>query len=125
MAAKISDLQERQIINIADGKCLGNIKDIELDLTNGCIKALVLPGLSGFWNMLQNHGELVIPWEKVVRIGVDVVLIDAEELLEEKQWRGKRAIRNQESWKEEVKQYQLAIGALPAEEEKELNEIKE
>ena len=27
MSAKISDLQERQIVNIADGKCLGNIKD--------------------------------------------------------------------------------------------------
>ena len=32
MSAKISDLQERQIVNIADGKCLGNIKDIELNI---------------------------------------------------------------------------------------------
>lgn len=33
MSAKISDLQERQIVNIADGKCLGNIKDIELNIS--------------------------------------------------------------------------------------------
>ena len=29
MSEKISDLQERQIVNSADGKCLGNIKDVE------------------------------------------------------------------------------------------------
>ena len=43
MSAKISDLQERQIVNIADGKCLGNIKDIELNVLDGTIQALVLP----------------------------------------------------------------------------------
>ena len=31
MQSKISELEERQIINIADGKCLGSMKDIELD----------------------------------------------------------------------------------------------
>ena len=82
MSAKISDLQERQIVNIADGKCLGNIKDIELNVREGTIQALVLPATGGFLAMLQNQGELLIPWQKVVRIGVDVVLIDMPELAE-------------------------------------------
>ena len=82
MRAKISDLQERQIVNIADGKCLGNIKDIELNVREGTIQALVLPATGGFLAMLQNQGELLIPWQKVVRIGVDVVLIDMPELAE-------------------------------------------
>ena len=54
MSAKISDLQERQIVNIADGKCLGNIKDIELNMRLGVIQALVLPGIGGFRGFLQN-----------------------------------------------------------------------
>ena len=59
MSAKISDLQERQIVNIADGKCLGNIKDVELNVLEGCIQALVLPSNGGFLGLLQNQGEIV------------------------------------------------------------------
>ena len=44
MQSKISELEERQIINIADGKCLGSMKDIEVDLEEGRIRAIVLPG---------------------------------------------------------------------------------
>ena len=101
MAAQISDLQERQIINIADGKCWGNIKDVELDVEHGCIKALVLPGVSGLWSLLQTHGELLIPWEKVVRIGVDVILINAQELVEEQQRLYKKNRRSRKLWHEE------------------------
>ena len=80
MTTNSMTLMERQVVNIADGKCLGNLKDIELNLWTGCIEALILPALNGFWHRLQNAGELVIGWEKVVRIGVDVILIDAPEL---------------------------------------------
>ncbi|MBR5319058.1 MAG: YlmC/YmxH family sporulation protein [Peptococcaceae bacterium] len=109
MSAKISDLQERQIVNIADGKCLGNIKDIELNILEGTIQALVLPGIGGFWGMLQNQGELLIPWQKVVRIGVDVVLIDMPELAEDNQrcnLRNRRRRKEEPAWQQEVAQYQ-------------------
>ncbi|MBR6756199.1 MAG: YlmC/YmxH family sporulation protein [Peptococcaceae bacterium] len=108
MAAQISDLQERQIINIADGKCWGNIKDVELDLERGCIKSLILPGVSGLWSLLQSRGELFIPWEKVVRIGVDVILIHAEELVEEQQRLYKKNRRNRKLWHEEIQELMVA-----------------
>lgn len=113
MSAKISDLQERQIVNIADGKCLGNIKDIELNTFDGTIQALVLPSTGGFWSLLQNQGELLIPWQKVVRIGVDVVLIDMPELVEGTGRGGmrNRARRKKEeaAWEQEVAQYQQEL----------------
>lgn len=126
MSAKISDLQERQIVNIADGKCLGNIKDIELNILDGSIQALVLPGAGGFWNLLQNQGELLIPWQKVVRLGVDVVLVDMPELVESN---GRNVGRNRGRhrredavWQQEVAQYQQElqqsnIVVLPPEQE--------
>ena len=52
MQSKISELEERQIINIADGKCLGSMKDIEVDLEEGRIRAIVLPGSTGLWGLL-------------------------------------------------------------------------
>ena len=109
MSAKISDLQERQIVNIADGKCLGNIKDIELNMREGTIQALVLSGTGGFRGFLQNQGELLIPWHKVVRIGVDVVLIDMPELAEDNQrcnLRNRRRRKEEPAWQQEVAQYQ-------------------
>ena len=112
MDAKISDLQERQIVNIADGKCLGNLKDIELNLLDGTIQALVLPGIGGFLGRLQNQGELLIPWQRVVRIGVDVVLIDMPELTEENLRsypRKKRRHKEATAWQQEVHAYQKEL----------------
>ena len=111
MSAKISDLQERQIVNIADGKCLGNIKDIELNVLDGTIQALVLPNTGGFWSMLQNQGELLIPWQKVIRLGVDVVLIDMPELVDGAGGgkRQKRRKKDEPAWQQEVEQYQQEL----------------
>ncbi len=111
MSAKISDLQERQIVNIADGKCLGNIKDIELNVLDGTIQALVLPNTGGFWSMLQNQGELLIPWQKVIRLGVDVVLIDMPELVDSAGGgkRQKRRKKEEPAWQQEVEQYQQEL----------------
>ena len=104
--------RERQVVNIADGKCLGNLKDIELNLWTGSIEALILPALNGFWHRLQNAGELVIGWEKVVRIGVDVILIDAPELSQYDTvfQKGRRKRTQQDNsasplWQQEVEAY--------------------
>jgi YlmC/YmxH family sporulation protein len=113
MTTNSMTLMERQVVNIADGKCLGNLKDIELNLWTGSIEALVLPALNGFWHRLQNAGELVIGWEKVVRIGVDVILIDAPELSQYDTvfQKGRRKRTQQDNsasplWQQEVEAYQ-------------------
>jgi len=72
---KISDLRTRDVINILDGKKLGNIIDIDLDLDNGKVLALVLPGrVKGF--LFTKREEVVVPWQKIVRIGRDVILVE-------------------------------------------------
>lgn len=73
---KISELRLRDVINIADGKRLGMIKDIDIDLDNGRVKAIVLPGNNRPFSFLGKSEDLVVTWEKIVRIGVDVILVD-------------------------------------------------
>ncbi|MDU5949315.1 MAG: YlmC/YmxH family sporulation protein, partial [Paenibacillus macerans] len=40
---KISDFQTKDVINVVDGKRLGHISDLELDLRQGVIEAIVVP----------------------------------------------------------------------------------
>ena len=44
---RISEMQEKDIINIADGRYLGRLKDIEIDLQAGKIRSIVLPNHGG------------------------------------------------------------------------------
>ncbi len=73
---RLGDLRDRDVINL-DGKRLGVVSDLDLDLDNGKIRALILPGAGGFMGMLGGRrNDLVIPWEQVKKIGVDVILVD-------------------------------------------------
>lgn len=75
---KISDLRSREIVNIVDGRRLGLIKDIDIDLEEGRITAIILPGAGGgrFLGFLGKEEEIVVPWEKIVKIGLDVILVE-------------------------------------------------
>ncbi|HHW60964.1 MAG TPA: YlmC/YmxH family sporulation protein [Syntrophomonadaceae bacterium] len=73
---KISDLRTRDVVNIMDGKKLGNIIDIDLDLEKGRVLAFILPGKLRGWSVFARREEIVIPWEKIVRIGRDVILVE-------------------------------------------------
>ena len=74
---KISELRLREVINVLDGRRLGLIKDIDIDVENGRIQALVLPGVSRLWSFWGKEEEMIIPWERIVRIGIDVILVEA------------------------------------------------
>jgi YlmC/YmxH family sporulation protein len=73
---KISDLRVREIVNVIDGRRMGLIRDIDIDLDNGRISALVLTGSSRLLGFFGREEELVVPWEKIVKIGVDVILVE-------------------------------------------------
>ena len=48
---KTSDLRIREVINIVDGKRLGLMSDIEVDLKNGKVTAIVVPGPARIFGM--------------------------------------------------------------------------
>ncbi len=73
---KISDLRARDVINILDGKKLGNIIDIDLDLENGRVISLILPGRTRGFSIFSKREDITVPWDKIIRIGRDVVLVE-------------------------------------------------
>ena len=69
-------IREKEVINSCDGRRLGYVCDIEFDVCDGRITAIVVPTKGGF---LGCGGEnIVIPWEKICKIGEDIILVDAE-----------------------------------------------
>ncbi|MEC0237089.1 YlmC/YmxH family sporulation protein [Paenibacillus kribbensis] len=79
-AMKISEFQTKDVINIVDGRRLGQISDLEIDVRLGKIEAVVVPGNSRFMGWFGGGSELVIPWRNIVKIGSDVVLVRLEGL---------------------------------------------
>ncbi len=69
---RLSDLQNKDIVNIIDGKRIGNIIDVSLDETGKMISLIV--SRSKF--NLFNNSEIEIKWNQISKIGEDVILID-------------------------------------------------
>ena len=76
---KISELQEKDVVNIADGRKLGQIYDLELDMQKGVIQAIVVPGETRWFGLVSGGHEWVIPWRHIVKIGSDVILVRLEQ----------------------------------------------
>ena len=73
------NLKNKEVINISDGRSLGFVYDIEVDLDKGVIDGIVIPGARGFMGLFsKKEGDMVIKWDKVKTVGDDVILVDLE-----------------------------------------------
>jgi YlmC/YmxH family sporulation protein len=85
---KISEFQTKDVVNILDGKKLGTVSDLEIDLKNGRIDAIVCPGPGKFFGLFASGQDIVVPWNHIVKIGSDVILVrldDKPYLIDEKE----------------------------------------
>jgi len=73
---KISDLRMREVINVMNGKKLGLIKDIEIDLDAGRIRSVVLPGNGKILGFIGRSDDVIVPWQKIKKLGMDVILVE-------------------------------------------------
>ncbi|MGI6631953.1 MAG: YlmC/YmxH family sporulation protein [Bacillota bacterium] len=76
---RASDLASRDVVNTVDGRRLGNIVDVELDLENGRITAVVVPGQPKMLGVFGRSDDYVVPWENIKKIGEDVILVEISE----------------------------------------------
>ncbi len=74
---KTSDLKIKEVVNVIDGKRLGGITDIEIDVDSGRLTAIVVPGPGRFLGLFGRNEDIVIPWEKISKIGVDCILVES------------------------------------------------
>lgn len=69
------DLKQREVINIVDAERLGYIYDVDIDFETGKIRSIIIPGRRGFLGFFSKKNDYVIPWEKIVTVGRELVLV--------------------------------------------------
>ncbi|MBQ7225803.1 MAG: YlmC/YmxH family sporulation protein [Clostridia bacterium] len=75
MDQTLTELTEKQVINLCDGRILGNVVDFKIDICCGRLTAIVLPGEGGIFGF-KRCTDIVIPWEKICKIGKDTIIVD-------------------------------------------------
>ena len=72
---RLSDLQNKDVVNIIDGKLVGNIIDIMINSSNGIMESLIIEKSKFFVFLFSNKNEIEIKWNQIEKIGEDVILV--------------------------------------------------
>lgn len=76
MSMGFSQLQCKEVICVSDGRRLGFVSDVQIEIPSGNICAIVVPCPCRFPGSLGRREDFRIPWSCIKRIGPDIVLVD-------------------------------------------------
>ena len=69
---RLSELQDKDIINIRDGKKIGSIIDVNID-EEGTMRSLVVE--ESKFALFNSKNEMEVMWKQIEKIGEDVILV--------------------------------------------------
>jgi len=72
---RLSDLQNKDIVNVIDGKNIGNIIDVKIDEEKGIIMSLIIEPNKNFFSFFNKGADTEISWNHITKIGEDVILV--------------------------------------------------
>ena len=73
------DLRQKEVINIINASRLGYVYDVEINFETGNIDAIIVPGKPRILGVIGKKDDYVIPWDNIVRVGEDIVLVEMSE----------------------------------------------
>ncbi len=76
---RLCELKEKEVINICNCKRLGCVVDIDIDVCDGRVLAIIIPGPGKICSFLGSDSEFVIPFSCIKRIGPDIILVEISE----------------------------------------------
>ena len=71
---RLSELQNKDIVNINNGSKIERIIDVLIN-TEGTMETLVVQK-NKIINVFSNNGEIEIKWNQIKKIGDDVILVN-------------------------------------------------
>jgi YlmC/YmxH family sporulation protein len=73
---RASELRVKEVVSINDGRRLGFMFDLEIDMDTGKVISFIIPSGGRVLGFLGRGGELIIDWDRIKKIGLDVILVD-------------------------------------------------
>jgi YlmC/YmxH family sporulation protein len=73
---RISDIMDKEVINVKNGKRMGFITDIEMDTNEGKILSFTIEGDGGVNFFSRNCDGQVIFWNDIIKIGCDTIIVN-------------------------------------------------
>ena len=81
MICSFSDLRDKEVINLRDGRKLGCVTDIDFDIPTGRICRIILPPPGKMALFASSKNNLYIPWDKIEKIGDDAILVRCADVI--------------------------------------------
>ena len=78
MSVRFTQLQCKEVICIRNGQRLGFIGDILVEVPEGRVSAIVVPGPCRFFGVIGRRDDYIIPWNCIRKIGPDIVLVETK-----------------------------------------------
>jgi len=76
--ARMYDLRQKEVINTTDGARYGFVSDLDFCDKEGKILAIIVPGPGRVLGVFGRDQEYRVPWDKIIKIGEDIVLVDCD-----------------------------------------------
>ena len=70
------DFKQKEVININEGKIIGYVVDVNADFGKGEIDSIIVAQSGKLFNTMLNKNNITIPWNKITKIGEDVILVN-------------------------------------------------
>jgi YlmC/YmxH family sporulation protein len=71
---RLSDLQDKDVVNIYDGKRIGNIIDANITI-DGNLDSLIVEKAKFIISRFSTGNEIEVKWSQIEKIGEDVILV--------------------------------------------------
>lgn len=72
----LSELQNKTLISMNDGRNIGTIVDVKVDEVNGNILSLIIEQNKKGFSFTSKGNQEEIKWDNINKIGEDVILIN-------------------------------------------------
>lgn len=79
MKCTLSEIRNKEIINIKNGARLGYVDDVEFDTETAMIKSFIVYGRTRFFGFLGREDDLIITCDEIEVVGIDTILISVND----------------------------------------------
>ncbi len=76
MFCRITDMHDKEVINICDGMRIGCVDDVEVDTCTAQLVSIVVFGRPKFFGLFGHEEDIVIGWKEIEVIGEQAILVN-------------------------------------------------